>query len=173
MSEAKKEEHHNAFVMERGQHGLLGMGASFVAGALDPINLASAFVPVIPEARAAAMIYANKGMAGAFMTRVKTGAASGFAGALMVEPIIHTSQDQLQADYTMFNSVMNLGFGAALFDARARARAWDEKGKSKIFMTTGNRTGTAGGILNRRIGAKPCRRNGATRTRSWATRRKI
>ena len=60
------------------------------------------------------MMYANKGMAGAFMTRVKTGAASGFAGALMVEPIIHTSQDQLQADYTMFNSVMNLGFGAAL-----------------------------------------------------------
>ena len=37
--EAKKEELHNAFVMERGQHGLLGMGASFVAGALDPINL--------------------------------------------------------------------------------------------------------------------------------------
>ncbi|MDE5831987.1 MAG: hypothetical protein K2H64_03230, partial [Desulfovibrio sp.] len=32
--DTKEEELHNAFVMERGQHGLLGMGASFVAGAL-------------------------------------------------------------------------------------------------------------------------------------------
>ena len=91
--------------------GVLGMGAELVESMLDPIAFASAFLPVVPAARAASMLEAAGGAAGRAAVRAKVGALEGGLGALAVEPFVYLGQSQSQADYTMMDSLQNAAFG--------------------------------------------------------------
>lgn len=90
--------------------GAARLGVAFAASAMDPLNLASAFVPIIPEARAAAWL-AERGMAARTGIRAGVGAAEGAVGQALLEPLALLSNKQDQADYTMGNSLQNIAFG--------------------------------------------------------------
>lgn len=91
----------------------LGLAAGLGVSLLDPLNVASAFVPVIGEQRALALL----GKAGSAWKRAGAragiGAVEGAAGAAMVEPVIAAARTQEQAEYGMFEALGNIAFGAA------------------------------------------------------------
>lgn len=113
MYELKREELRRRDVLERSPGGLGRTSAQLAAGlvgsALDPINLASAFVPVAAPFRMAAQ--ARLGVTGG---RAAVGAIEGVAGAAMVEPIVLAVARDEQADYGVTDSLLNLAFGGVL-----------------------------------------------------------
>lgn len=114
-------------VLSRGPQGFLPSTAYFVGGfgaaMLDPLNVASAFIPVARFAGMADEI-ARAGIMGAegaaatagarFMARARVGAAEGMAGQAMVEPLTAYRASQEQEDYGITDTLMNVGFGAVL-----------------------------------------------------------
>lgn len=93
----------------------LGFGAGLAAGATDPINFASAFIPVIPEARYAAWLRnAGASTAARAAVRAKAGAIEGAAGAALVEPIVYAGATSEQLDYGLMDSFLNVTFGTVL-----------------------------------------------------------
>lgn len=94
-------------VLRRAQAGLgTTLTAGLVASILDPINVGSAFIPVVGPAR-----FAGLGVAGA---RAARGAIEGGVGAAIVEPIVLAGARAEQADYDIADSLLNLAFGTAL-----------------------------------------------------------
>lgn len=122
MVNQKKEERERQSILERGPQGswnpfssgfyvgasklAVGIGASF----LDPINIGASFIPVFGQARFAALA------ARTTLTKARTirGAVEGSFGAAVVEPIVYSSAKQVQADYGIVDSFMNIGFGTIL-----------------------------------------------------------
>jgi len=103
------------FGLAAAQFGV-GIGASF----LDPLNVASAFIPSVALARGA--VAANRiKTAGATIAgrtsgkRFLTGAMDGAIGAAVLEPLVigaaYAEQDK---DYTLMDSFLNLTFGSVL-----------------------------------------------------------
>ena len=86
-------------------------GAGFAASMLDPINVASAFVPVVGQARYLKWLGKAGGFAGRTGVRAGVGAVEGVVGAAMVEPIIAAAKEQEQADYDSADSLANIAFG--------------------------------------------------------------
>lgn len=89
--------------------------ASLLTGVLDPLNVASAFVPVVGQMRAARML--EQAGASAFAragARARIGATEGAAGAALMEPLVYGAHSQLGDDYGMADSLVNLGFGTIL-----------------------------------------------------------
>lgn len=76
----------------------------------DPINVASAFVPVVGQTRYA--IWAER--FGATGARFSRGAVEGAAGAALVEPLILGAAEFDQSDYGYLDSLLNVVFGTAL-----------------------------------------------------------
>lgn len=114
LQELKREELLRQSIIQRGRGGVIetvgGLGAGLLASALDPINIASAFIPVVGEAKYA--VWAAKfGKSGA---RFAKGAAEGAIGAAVVEPIVLAGAQMRQADYTAADSLLNIAFGTAL-----------------------------------------------------------
>lgn len=88
--------------------------AMLAAQVVDPINVAASFVPVVGPARYTAMM-AKATTAGArALTRLKVGAVEGVAGAAIVEPFVYRATQREQADYTMYDSMLNIGLGAVM-----------------------------------------------------------
>jgi hypothetical protein len=88
--------------------------ATLGAAVIDPINIASAFVPVVGEARAASMLgRTSAGSLARAGVRAEIGAIEGAAGAAILEPFLIAGRSQLQDDYTMSDSLLNLAFGTA------------------------------------------------------------
>jgi DdrB-like nuclease len=115
--ENKTRELRNDFILGRYQGGIAGgavqLGTALATSLADPINIVSAFIPVVGEARYAQILgRAGTSMASRAAVRGAVGAIEGTVGAAMVEPLIYTSQQQLQADYDGYDSLMNVGFGA-------------------------------------------------------------
>ena len=122
MVDQKKEERERQSILERGPQGswnpfssgfyvgasklAVGIGASF----LDPINIGASFIPVFGQARFAALA-ARTTLPKA---RAIRGAVEGSFGAAVVEPIVYSSAKQVQADYGIVDSFMNIGFGTIL-----------------------------------------------------------
>jgi len=122
MVNQKKEERERQSILERGPQGswnpfssgfyvgasklAVGIGASF----LDPINIGASFIPVFGQARFAALA-ARTTLPKA---RAIRGAVEGSFGAAVVEPIVYSSAKQVQADYGIVDSFMNIGFGTIL-----------------------------------------------------------
>jgi len=104
--------------LARAPGGLVNVGTRFLAqlatSVADPLNVASAFVPVIGEARYAQLIARAGSAFERGVVRAGVGAAEGVAGAALLEPTVYTARNQLQDDYTMANSLENIAFGAAL-----------------------------------------------------------
>lgn len=91
------------------------MGAGFAAGLFDPLNIASAFVPGVGEARIAALLGdAAAGTAGRLAVRGIAGATAGVAGQAILEPLNYALAQRDHDDYGMGNVLANLAFGAVL-----------------------------------------------------------
>jgi hypothetical protein len=103
-------------VIERSPDGLrniAGFATSFAVSALDPLNVASAFVPVVGEMRYMALLGSAGGFFGRTAVRAGVGAAEGAVGSVLIEPLIYGMNQQLQNDYTMMDSLANIAFGTA------------------------------------------------------------
>lgn len=142
--ERKQDEMRRQDIMARGPSGFLPgvakFGTAFGASLLDPINIASAFIPVVGEARYASLLASAGSTAARVLPRLGVGAAEGLVGAAMVEPIIYGAARYEQADYGMADSALNIAFGGVfggglhvLGGSGADAfRAW--KGKADPFV---------------------------------------
>jgi hypothetical protein len=119
-------EHHRAniqredIIRRRGEEvgGGVGAGitASLLAGFLDPLNVASAFIPVAGQANIARMLGAGaaRGALGRAAVRGIEGAAGGLVGGLATEPLNAFLSMQDYDDYTMGQFIANLAIGTAL-----------------------------------------------------------
>lgn len=149
----KNEEIKRQSLIDRGPDGffpgMLNLGASLGASLLDPINVASAFIPVYGQARYTSMLDNAVGALGRAGVRARVGAVEGAVGTALVEPIVYATARYEQADYDMTDSLEALAFGTvfggglhmgvgALGDAFARA------GTSRVAQPVG----TAGNTLN-------------------------
>ena len=91
--------------------GASQLGVGFLASALDPLNIASAFIPVVGQARFASMAVRH----GVTKARAIRGVAEGAVGAAAVEPIVLGASALLQDDdYTIMDTLLNVTFGSAL-----------------------------------------------------------
>lgn len=90
------------------------LSAGLAASILDPINIASAFVPVVGEARYAAMLGRAATPLARAGVRVGVGAVEGAVGAAIVEPLPLLAARQDQTDYDLSDSLANIAFGAVL-----------------------------------------------------------
>ncbi len=96
--------------------------AAMAAQVLDPINVASAFIPVVAPSKYAAMLKASATATQRAGVRLAVGGAEGLVGAAIVEPIIYMAKEREQADYTMTDSLVNVGLGS-VFGAGLHAGA--------------------------------------------------
>jgi hypothetical protein len=83
------------------------LGVGFFGAAVDPINIASVFIPSAPVVR----VGSGLSKVGA---RFGRGAREGVVGAAAVEPIVYGLSNQLQLDYTMADALVNVAFGGVL-----------------------------------------------------------
>lgn len=90
-----------------------GLAGSFI----DPLNIASAFIPVVGEARYAAMLERAAGPLARLGVRAGVGAAEGAVGAAVLEPINFIAAKSIGDDYGMTDSLANIGFGALMGSA--------------------------------------------------------
>lgn len=118
LNQLKRDEVRRRDAMARRGGGFLETASMFGVGlgvsALDPLNIASAFVPVVGPARVAAMLARAASPLGRAGVRAGIGALEGAAGAALVEPIIYAGARAEQADYDAADSLLNLAFGTAL-----------------------------------------------------------
>lgn len=119
MMERARHRQERAATIARGPQGvgtsaLSGITSLFV-GAVDPVNLAAAFIPVVGELRYAKMLEAAGESAFARAgVRAQVGAASGAVGMAAIEPIAAFAKTQEGQDYTMAMALRSVIFGAAL-----------------------------------------------------------
>ena len=122
MVDSKIEENERQSIMSRGPEGSfnplsggfyvgaaklgVGIGVSF----LDPINIGASFIPVVGQTRFA-QIVARTGLK---TGRAVRGAVEGAVGATLLEPLIYSTAQKIQADYDLVDSFMNIGFGTIL-----------------------------------------------------------
>lgn len=113
--EAKREEITRKFIAANSG---IGIGAQItvglVASVFDPINLGSAFIPVVGAARYAKLLGNQASKFGRASVRARVGATEGAVGALAVEPAVYLALENVQADYDIYNSFANLAFGAGM-----------------------------------------------------------
>lgn len=94
--------------------GALQLAGGLGGSILDPINVASSFIPVVGQARYAQLLGKAAGPLGRAGVRAAVGAAEGAAGAIAVEPLNYGLSKSLGDDYTFSNSLMNIAFGTAM-----------------------------------------------------------
>lgn len=131
----KIRERQNQFIMGRGQGGAIEgsavIGSALVASFLDPVNVLMAFLPVVSAPKYAQLGARVGSRLGQFMTkglidapglvsraaggstwaRLQIGAIDGFAGSLVIEPLVGFARTQEQADYTTTNFFHNVMIG--------------------------------------------------------------
>jgi hypothetical protein len=115
--DAKRSELQRQSVFERGPQGVGAMSARFGTALLnslyDPLNIASAFVPIMGQARYGALIAGASSGLGRAGVRAAVGAGEGAVGAALLEPLIYSAAQAEQLDYDMMDSLANVAFGAA------------------------------------------------------------
>jgi hypothetical protein len=100
-----------------GRGGLI-LGSRLAAQLADPIGLASGFVPIVSQARYAAMA----SRLGRYGARAATGAIEGAVGQAMLEPFVYSASQSYQRDYDFTDSLGNVAMGG-LFGAGLRSAA--------------------------------------------------
>jgi len=110
----KQEERKRQSIIQRGPKTAGAMaaklGAGLVTSVADPVNLMAAFIPVFGQARFAALV-ARTSFGKARFIR---GTVEGAVGAAIVEPIVYNIAQELQADYTLADSFLNVTFGGLM-----------------------------------------------------------
>ncbi len=94
--------------------GAARIGASFVASALDPLDMAANFIPVVGEARYARWLAQAGGAAGRTAVRAGVGALRGVAGNIPIVAMHYGISGETQEDYTAVDALVDLAYGAAL-----------------------------------------------------------
>ena len=108
--------------------GAAGLAAGLAASILDPINLSSAFIPVVGPGRYARSIAAAKTSLGRAGVRARVGAIDGAVGAAVIEPLPLLAAEQDQTDYTIADSMLNIAFGGILGGGlHVGAGAWSDR----------------------------------------------
>lgn len=114
IAEAKREEMIRQDIIARGPRGVgaaVGqVGAGLAAMATDPLEVASAFIPVVGPARSAALI-ARFGRIGG---RAIIGGIEGTVGAAVTEPIYYALSREQQLDYELTDALVNTALGGLL-----------------------------------------------------------
>jgi len=122
MVSEKQEERARQSIIQRGPEGSWNpFRSGFYVGAtkfatglgvsmLDPINIGASFIPVVGQARFAALA-ARTSLRTARLAR---GTIEGAVGATLVEPIVYSAAQRVQADYDLRDSFMNITFGSIL-----------------------------------------------------------
>lgn len=113
------------------------LASAFAGSLVDPTNIALAFVPVVGEARYAALLARAGSMAGRTGVRLGVGAAEGTVGAAIAEPLNYYANVQQQADYDAYDAMTNIAggaffgsalhAGAGLFGDMLRPGRWAQK----------------------------------------------
>lgn len=116
LMERKRAEIERQVILGSGPRGSAPVAilAGFAASAIDPLNIASAFIPVVGEARYARMLERAASAGSRFGVRAGVGAVEGAAGAALLEPLVLAASRQDQADYDMSDSLLNVAFGSVL-----------------------------------------------------------
>ncbi|MDE4918343.1 hypothetical protein ACUXAV_000383 [Cupriavidus metallidurans] len=96
-----------------GLRSVAGFGVQAGVSMLDPINLATAFVPVIGPAKYTALLAEAGGMAARTGIRLGIGAAEGAVGTALVQPLDYLVARNVGDDFTMTTALENVAFGAA------------------------------------------------------------
>jgi len=101
-------------IINKGLDGISGYGAliggSLLSAAVDPIELAAAFIPVVGQAGRAAAVARFGRVGGAALV----GTAEGFVGSLLTEPLYYGLSKHEQLDYSMNEALLNIGVGTLL-----------------------------------------------------------
>ncbi|WP_322063696.1 hypothetical protein [Burkholderia cenocepacia] len=95
-----------------GARSALGLGVQVATSTLDPLNIASAFVPVIGPMKYSAMLANASGALARFGIRAGVGAAEGALGTALVQPVDYLAARNVGDDYTMSTAMENIAFGA-------------------------------------------------------------
>lgn len=89
-------------------------GGGLVGSLVDPLNIASGFIPVVGQAKYLKMLQGASGALGRAGVRAGVGALEGAVGAVALEPLNYMASKNLQDDYTLANSAVNIAFGASM-----------------------------------------------------------
>lgn len=95
-------------------NGTAEIGTGLAVSLADPIGVALSFVPVVGQARYAKLMANTSTALGRAGVRTGVGAVEGLAGAALIEPVVLLSAKAEQSDYGLYDSFMNLTFGAVL-----------------------------------------------------------
>jgi len=135
----KKEEAVRNAIINAGPKGIIPGAVQFAGGmaamAVDPLEVASMFIPIVGQAgRARAIAKYGKIKGSGYV-----GAREGAFGAAITEPLYYgLSQDQ-QLDYTMYDALFNVGagffLGGAIGSVGGAIAARSVKAKETISMT--------------------------------------
>lgn len=90
------------------------IAGSLAASLLDPLNIASAFVPVVGEARYARLLAGAATPLGRAAVRGGVGALEGSVGAAILEPLPLLAAQQDQTEYGLSDSLANIALGGLL-----------------------------------------------------------
>ncbi len=139
-------------VMTRANGGAFGtqLAAGISASLLDPLNIASAFVPVVGEARYASILGRAATPLGRAGVRAGVGAVEGAVGAAIIEPLPLLAAQQDQTEYGLSDSLANIAMGGllggglhtvggAVSDALRRRIATEPTPKVESVLNSGDR----------------------------------
>lgn len=116
--ERAKERRRRDDVLARGPQGFIPgsarLAAALGASLLDPVNVASAFVPAVGPTRYAAMVARAGSAFGRAGVRAGVGAVEGAAGAALVAPLVYGAKSQEQADFDAWDVMFDIALGGAL-----------------------------------------------------------
>jgi hypothetical protein len=103
-------------IIARSGGGSMGtqVAASLAASLLDPLNIASAFVPVVGPARYASLLGRASGPLGRAGIRAGVGAVEGAVGAAIIEPLPLIAANMDQTEYGLSDSLANIALGGVL-----------------------------------------------------------
>jgi len=122
MVSEKKEERRRQSIISRGPEGSWNpfskgfyvgaakFGTGLAVSMADLINIGASFIPIVGQVRFA-QLAARTSLRTARLTR---GIAEGAFGAALVEPIVYSIAQKVQADYDLRDSFMNITFGSIL-----------------------------------------------------------
>lgn len=113
-NEFKLEEIKRRDIIARGPGGALGflapLSGGLAASLLDPLNIASAFIPVVAPTRFAAMT----GRLGLTRARLARGAIEGAVGTAVLEPLVLAGARAIEADFGITDAMLDIVFGTVL-----------------------------------------------------------
>lgn len=114
LAERRRDDAARQLLMARSPGGVAtvgGIGAGFAGALMDPVNVATGFIPVLGGTRYAAMLGEAATVGSRAAIRAGVGAAEGAVGAAATElPTLALRRD-LQDDYSLYDSLANIAFG--------------------------------------------------------------